>query len=221
VLAPLLLLAIVDNRAEYDHVFDIYVPIGVGVFLLFAALIVIFAVRGRRRPLAGVSRRHENNRLEAGYAVLLACVVGFLLYVTFSAEHQIDTVAMREKPAFTIDVVGSKWEWTFYYPATGVERHSGTVGHQSLVVPVNEPIRFDITSRDVIHAFWIPEIGFKRDAIPGAREVVVLAFDQRGRFLGRCAQFCGLRHADMWFPVDVVSASRFRAWVSSRGRTGA
>ena len=160
----------------------------------------------------------QSNRLEVSYAVVLGCIVALLLYVTFSAEHRIDTVSLTEKPVFTIDVVASKWEWTFYYRAIGVEHHSGTVGHQSLVVPVDEPVRFEITSRDVIHAFWIPEIGFKRDAMPGTTEVVVLDFDERGRFLGHCAQYCGLRHADMWFPVDVVSASRFRAWVASRGR---
>jgi cytochrome c oxidase subunit II len=218
VLDSVLALSIVDNRAEYDYVFDIYLPIGIGVFVLFSSVIVVCAIRARRRPPGDVSRRSENNPLEASYAVVLAGVVAFLLAVTFSAEHQIDTVSLREKPAVTIDVIGSKWEWTFYYPALGVEHRSGTVGHQSLVVPVDEPIRFEFTSRDVIHAFWIPEIGFKRDAIPGATEVVVLDFDRRGRFLGHCAQFCGLRHADMWFPVEVVSVSRFRTWAASRGR---
>lgn len=217
----MLLLGLVDNRHEYQRVFDIYVPIAVGVFVLFTILILFFAIRGRFRPPDQASPRHENNPLELSYAALLACVVAFLLYVTFSAEHQIDTVSLTAHPQLTVDVVGSKWEWTFDYPAYGISHHSGTVGHQPLVVPIDEPIRFNITSRDVIHAFWIPEIDFKRDAIPGEREVVVLDFDQAGAFLGHCAQFCGLDHADMWFPVDAVSPARFAAWARSGGKASA
>ncbi len=214
----MLALGLVDNRHEYQRVFDIYTPIAIGVFVLFTALILFFALRGRFRRPEEASRRHENNPLEISYAVLLACVVAFLLCVTFSAEHQIDTVSLSEHPKLTVDVVGSKWEWTFDYPAYGITHRSGAVGHQPLVVPVNEPIRFDLTSRDVIHAFWIPEIDFKRDAIPGGQEVVVLDFDRTGTFLGHCAQFCGLLHADMWFPVDAVSPARFAAWARSGGR---
>lgn len=214
----MLIPALVDNRAEYDHVLDVYVPIAVGVFLLYAGLIVGFTVLGRRRPPHSVARWHENNVLEAGYAVLLACLVAFLLYVTFSAEHQIDTVSLTEHPKLTVDVIGSKWEWTFLYPGSGITHRSGTVGHQALVVPIGEPIRFRITSRDVIHSFWIPEIGFKRDAIPGAGETVVLEFDQAGSFTGHCAEFCGVGHGAMWFPVDVISPTLFRSWLRGGGR---
>lgn len=213
--------ALVDNRAEYDHVFDIYVPIALGVFVLFTGLIVLFTMRGRRRPPDRAARWHENNVLEAGYAVLLAGMVAFLLYVTFSGEHRIDTVSLTEHPKLTVDVVGSKWEWTFLYPANGLTHRSGTVGHQALVVPIDEPIRFNITSRDVIHSFWIPEIGFKRDAIPGSRETVVLEFDQAGTFLGHCAEYCGAGHSEMWFPVYAISPTRFQRWMRSDGRLAA
>jgi cytochrome c oxidase subunit 2 len=212
-------LAIVNNAAEYNDVYDVYVPIAIGVFVLFTGLIVFFAIRGRFRAPERASRRHEHNPLEISYAVLLACVVAFLLYVTYSAEHQIDTVSMTEKPYVTIDVVGAKWEWVFRYPRYGITHESGTVGRQALVVPINEPVRFKITSRDVIHSFWLPVIDYKRDAIPGATEVAILDFDRTGVTEGHCAQFCGLRHADMWFYVDAVTPARFMAWARSHGRS--
>lgn len=212
-------LALVDTRHEYQHVFDIYVPIGLGVFLLFTLLILGFALRARFRPSDQAAHWHENDPLEAGYAVLLACVTAFLLYITFSTEHRIDRVSLKQHPYLTVNVTGSQWEWTFSYPAYRITHRSGYVGRQALIVPTHEPVRFNIYSRDVIHSFWIPEIDFKRDAIPGARETVVLDFPQTGTFVGHCAEFCGLRHAEMVFPVEAVSASRFEAWAHSGGRT--
>lgn len=209
-------LALVDTRHEYDHVFSIYVPIAIGVFALFAGAIVLVALRYRRRPLSAAARWHENNPLEGSYALVLAAVVAFLLYVTFSAEHQTDVVSAHERPSVTIDVTASKWEWTFQYPRYGIVERSGTIGRQPLVVPANEAVRFNLSSVDVIHAMWIPELDYKHDLIPGRAQYVTLDFAHTGAFSGECAEFCGLRHADMVFPVRVVTPAQFAAWTTTR-----
>jgi cytochrome c oxidase subunit 2 len=175
-------------------------------------------LRYRRRPAAKAARWHENNPLEGAYAAFLAVVVAFLLYVTFTAEHQVDTVSARERPSLTIDVTGAKWEWQFALPTYGFSVRSGTVGRQQLVVPTGEAIRFNLVSVDVIHSFWIPALRYKRDLIPGATESVTLMFPTAGAFAGQCAEFCGLRHADMVFTVHAVSPAQFEAWAHSRGR---
>jgi cytochrome c oxidase subunit II len=214
------LTALIDTRHEYQQLTSIYVPIAIGVFA-FIVLAVAFAVlryRGRRPDQA--ARWHENNPLEGGYALLLAGVAAFLLYLTFAAEHRVDTVSARESPSVTVDVTGSKWEWTFRYRAYGITLRSGTVGRQRLVVPVNQPIRFNLSTADVIHAFWVPELRYKRDLIPGATESVTLDFPDAGVFQGQCAEFCGLRHADMIFSVQAVSAGAFTRWARSGGRSG-
>jgi cytochrome c oxidase subunit 2 len=208
--------ALVDTRHQYAHVFSIYVPIAIGVFAVVVGAIVFAVLRYHRRPPSAAARWHENNPLEGGYALVLAAVVAFLLYVSFSAEHQVDTVSAHEQPRLTVDVTGSKWEWTFRYPSYGITELSGAVGRQPLVVPVNEPIRFNLTSADVIHAFWVPELRFKRDLIPGTTESVTLDFDHAGTFGGQCAEFCGLRHADMVFTVRAVSAAQFATWAARR-----
>ncbi len=215
---PLLSPALVNTRHEYYRVFGIYVPIAVGVFVVIFAVIVVAVLRYRRRPVAEAARWHENNRLEGAYAGLLAVVVAFLLYVTYTAEHQVDTVSARERPSLTINVTGAKWEWQFALPASGFSVRSGTVGRQQLVVPTGEAIRFNLTSVDVIHSFWIPYLRFKRDLIPGATESVTLMFPSAGVFSGECAEFCGLRHADMVFTVHAVSPAQFSTWARSRGR---
>jgi cytochrome c oxidase subunit 2 len=171
----------------------------------------------RRRPRERAARWHENNPLEGTYAVLLACTAAFLLYLTFGAEHKVDTVANQQRPAVVINVIGSKWEWTLAYPAYNFSVRSGTVGRQAFVVPVNEPIRFNIYSADVIHSFWVPELRYKHDAIPGRVQVTTLTFTKPGSFSGQCAEYCGLRHSDMVFTIHAVSRAAFASWAQSKG----
>jgi cytochrome c oxidase subunit 2 len=210
--------ALVDTRHEYLHLFSIYVPIAIGVFAVIVLAIAYCLLRYRRRPRELAARWHENNRLEGGYALVLAGVVAFLLYLTFTAEHRVDTVSARERPSVTVDVTGSKWEWTFRYRDYGITRRSGTIGRQLLVVPTGQAVRFNLSTVDVIHAFWVPEVRFKRDLIPGATESVTLVFPDAGTFQGQCAEFCGLRHADMLFSVRAVAPAAFAAWARSGGK---
>lgn len=211
-------MALVDTRHEYHHVFSIYVPIALGVFAIIAVAVLFALVRYRRKPASAAARWHENNRAEGTYATVLVLTIAFLLWLTFSAEHRVDTVANREKPALTINVIGAKWEWTFQYAGYGITIRSGTTGDTYFVVPANEPIRFTLSSVDVIHAFWVPELDYKHDLIPGRTQSQVLSFPHPGHFAGECAEFCGLRHSDMVFKVIVVSPSQFQAWARAGGK---
>jgi len=213
--------ALVDTRHQYTRLFDVYVPIALAVLGVIVIAVVVLVLRARRRAPQGASRRHENHALEGTYAGLLALTVAGLLYLTFSAEHQVDTVANREHPALTIHVIGSQWEWTFVYPGYHVTIRSGTTGRRTFVVPTGEPVRFALTSVDVIHSFWISALDYKHDLIPGMTQYQTLTFSRPGLFHGQCAEFCGLRHADMLFSVRAVSPGRFRAWATAAGRAGA
>jgi cytochrome c oxidase subunit 2 len=209
-------LGLVYTRHVYDDLFSVYAPIAVGVFALFALAIIIAVLRYRRPPSAA-ARWGENNALEGTYAALLVCVVAFLLYLTYSAEHKVDTVSARERPALTVAVVASKWEWTFTYPAYAITARSGYVGHQPLVVPAGEAVRFKLSSLDVIHSFWVPALRFKRAVIPGRTQNITLAFGRPGTYPAQCAEFCGLRHAEMTFSVRAVTPRQFTAWAASGG----
>lgn len=208
--------ALVSTRHVYGRLASVYLPIAAGVFVLFAGAIVLAVLRYRRR--AEPSRRSEGNLLEGSYAVLLACVAGFLMYLTLSAEHKVDTVANQQRPSLVVDVVGAKWEWSFHYRGDGITRRSGFVGHQVLVVPANRAIRFNLHSQDVIHSLWVPQLRFKRDLIPGMAEHVTLTFTHTGMFSGQCAEYCGVHHAEMTFRVHVLSPSAFATWLSAHRR---
>jgi cytochrome c oxidase subunit II len=211
--------ALVSTRAEYAHLFAVYVPIAAAVFGIVLLLVGGAVVRYRNGGTP--SRRNDSTLLEGSYALLLVCIVGFLLYETFSAEHQVDTVANRERPSLTIDVTAARWEWAFAYPGHGITSRSGRIGHQPLVVPADRAIRFNLASQDVIHSMWIPALDFKRDLIPGYTEHVTLTFTKQGSFGGECAEFCGDYHSEMIFEVHVLSAGRFARWLASHRMIGA
>jgi cytochrome c oxidase subunit 2 len=205
-------LALVDTRHQYYRLFDIYVPIAIGVFALIFFTALFAVLRFRKRPVERAAVWDKHEPLEGAYALLLTLTVAFLLYLTFSAEHQVDTVANQERPAVTIDVTGAKWEWTFFYPAYGITIRSGTSGVTPFLVPTGQPVRFKLRSVDVIHALWIPYTRYKHDAIPGSTQVFTLAFPRAGLFDGQCAEFCGLRHADMLLAAKAVDPASFKAW---------
>lgn len=209
---------LVYTSREFTHLFDIYVPIALGVFAAIVLIVGAAVVVYRRRPVERAGRWSEHNRIEGAYALLLACTVVFLLYLTFRTEHRVEVVANAEKPSLVIDVYGQKWEWHFDYPGYGINRYSGTVGHETLVVPTNEAIRFRLISLDVIHEFWIPALRYKHDLIPGSTQEITLSFEKPGVYPGQCAEFCGLYHSRMTFTAVAESPARFAAWAQSARR---
>jgi cytochrome c oxidase subunit II len=210
--------ALVSTHGQYDHLFSIYVPIGLGILAFIALGMPIVALIYRRRPPEKAARWHEQHLLEGTYAVILAAVVGFLLWKTFDAEHKVDVVANQERGGVTINVVASRWEWTFSYPRYHLTLHSGDTGDASFVVPVNQPVHFHLSSQDVIHAFWIPALDYKHDTFPGTTQEITLTFTSAGTFPGACAEFCGYGHSEMVFNARAVSGARFAARAANGGR---
>jgi cytochrome c oxidase subunit 2 len=179
--------------------------------------------RRRRRP---ASQRAEANRLEAGYVAVLAGVVVFLVVTGFMANGK--DFPDPPRPAATVQVTGYQWCWRFAYqrtqsPGTQSPGTQRTVNGKCqggappvLVVPVGEPVTFKVTSADVIHAFWLPDQRFKINVYPGQVNTFTITFPNTGRWLGRCAQLCGLYHYEMDFYVQAVPPDAFAAFL----RTG-
>jgi cytochrome c oxidase subunit II len=109
-----------------------------------------------------------------------------------------------------VDVTGQQWLWTFSYPGTGVET-------RSLVLPINRPVQFNVTSVDVTHGFWPVALGVQVDANPGVTTVIRATPDKLGSFTVRCSQLCGLYHSFMYAPGSVVTSARFSQWLRSQG----
>jgi cytochrome c oxidase subunit 2 len=214
-----------DTRGAFSGLFDLYVPIAAGVFALVVIVLAVIVVRDRA-PTGGrtPSTRSGAARLEIAYAVALASIATFLVWRSFDAVHRVNQTVARAAPApragpagLTIAVTGAKWNWRFAYPGGVVEQGEGPTRLPTLVVPAGQPVRFRLTSADVVHAFWIPEARFKYDAIPGRTNTFDLLFDPGIDYRDdRCSEFCGQYHEQMRFRVVVKAPAAFRAWLRAR-----
>jgi cytochrome c oxidase subunit 2 len=182
-------------------------------------LTLFLLVRFRRRDDGLPQQRHGAPAIEATYALGLLAVAAFLVTQTFQKQSKVDPVST--KPGLRVDVTAAKWNWRFDYPAQRISQINGDTRPSALVVPSDTTVRFTLTSRDVIHAFWIPEVRFKRDAFPKRTTTFDLVFDKPGFYPGYCAEFCGLQHGQMHFSVDVRSPGDFDAWVADKRKEGA
>jgi cytochrome c oxidase subunit 2 len=202
---------VTDTRHEFGGLFSLYLGVTIAAVVIVFVLTLYAVARFRVRD-GEPSRRAEAKLVESLYAVGLAIVAAFLVAATFRTENRVDPV--RPDPGLRVAITGFQWQWRFDYP--GGRSVLGTRDQlPTLVVPVNTLIRFTATSTDVIHSFWIPDVRFKRDAFPNRTTTFDLVFDHLGTLIGHCAEFCGLRHANMDFFVRVVSAAEFRTWAAS------
>jgi cytochrome c oxidase subunit II len=110
-----------------------------------------------------------------------------------------------------VNVTGQQWVWSFEYP------DEGGIQSDELVVPINEPIYFNVTSMDVVHSFWVVELGIKIDANPGAITNTGVTPTALGNYNIRCAELCGLHHAYMETTIRVVNRDEFDSWVREMG----
>jgi cytochrome c oxidase subunit 2 len=113
--------------------------------------------------------------------------------------------AVAPKDALVIKVLAHQWWWEFDYP-------DGAKASNELHIPVNRPIRLLLESPDVIHSFWVPQLGGKRDVVPGQINELTFVATVPGMYPGQCAEFCGLSHANMRFRTFVDSQEEFAKW---------
>ena len=216
----MVLVALVDTRKEFEDLASTYLPIAIVVFalVLLGTIVPLFVFRARRRGQP--SDREEPPWLPIGYAAVLVAIVALLVTLTFNAQDKIS--AKVTDPGLQVNVRAAKWNWRFDYPAQHISQIGGDSTPTSLVVPTGTDVRFNLTSLDVIHSFWVPYVRFKRDAFPRRTTSFVLSFPGVGyHTAGRCAEYCGLKHDQMIFTVEVMSRNNFNAWVSQQQRAQA
>ena len=209
--------ALIDTREEFQDLWGIYLPIGVAVTVIVFGLVLFTVVRYRRRGDELPQGREGPPILEGLYALVLAAVVVFLLTMTFRTDDRV--VEVSADPGQKVDVTAFQWGWRFTYPGDGVTVVGDDKRPPTLVVPLDTTVQFTLRSRDVIHAFWIPEVRFKRDAFPDRETTFDLSFDEQD-MTGSCAEFCGLAHGEMTFDVVAMGQDEFGDWLRTQRRAG-
>jgi cytochrome c oxidase subunit II len=205
----------------FSPIFFQYSVIAWVVFgLVMAALLATIVVSWRRkRQGLGPSQVNEANRVEMSYIASLVGMAIFLTISSFAANAK--DFSDPPKPAARVQVLGYQWCWRFSYEGTPVATNGQCQGGLRLlpvlVVPVGQPVRLDVTAADVVHAVWVPQWKLKLYAYPGITQHLTVTIPQAGRWIGRCAQLCGLYHYEMDFYLQAVSPAAFRTFL----RTGA
>ncbi|MCL2582263.1 MAG: cytochrome c oxidase subunit II [Streptosporangiales bacterium] len=169
--------------------------------------------RGSGPPDSAGAPIRTNVKVVAVWTAVSSLLCLFL-FIWGEVELSAEQSSAAASNGTVIDVTGQQWAWTFSYPGAG--------GFTSdvLYLPVNKPVTFRVTSEDVVHSFWVVQLGTKIDANPGETTTASVTPDKLGTYAVRCAELCGIYHAYMEAKVHVVSASDFRAWLKSNKAQG-
>lgn len=198
-----------DFARGTDELFSEIFWWAVAVFLVVEILLVVALVRFRHREGQPTPRpTHGHTILEIAWTLAPAVILVFVAVPTVRTIFA--TAGDAPADALRVEVIGHQWWWEYKYPDLGI------VTADEMHVPVGKPVQVAITSADVIHSFWAPALGGKRDAIPGRVNRIAFRADSVGDYTGQCAEFCGASHANMRLVVAVQSDAAFQAWVAGQ-----
>ncbi|MBA2652588.1 MAG: cytochrome c oxidase subunit II [Tatlockia sp.] len=175
---------------------------------------------------------HDNFRLE-----ILWSIIPFLILVGLAIPATKVLIRMEDssESQVTVKVVGHQWKWQYQYLDEGISYFSNLSTpyaqinnredkgewyllevDKPLVLPINKKIRFLVTSNDVVHSWWVPELGVKRDAIPGFMHEAWARIEKPGTYRGQCAELCGINHGFMPIVVQAVNETEYKQWVAQQ-----
>ncbi|MHB8243542.1 MAG: cytochrome c oxidase subunit II [Solirubrobacteraceae bacterium] len=227
-----------------DHIDSLYKIILVVALVIFAAVeggLLYALVKFRKRKGAVAAQIRGNTRLETGWTVAAAVILVALAVLTFAKLSSIQNPpnsdtggdqlasqgglefasAERKLPpngkSLNINVVGRQYIWQFVYPGADEPDGLGApYSYEEMVVPTKTTVTLDIVSADVVHSWWIPELGGKFQAVPGYHNYTWFKISKPGIYRGQCAVLCGRGHARMIATVKAVPPAQFDEWLASQ-----
>lgn len=224
------------SRAIFDlHMTVFWICVGIAV-LVFGVMIYSL-IRHRKAAGFKASKFHEHTALE-----ILWAIVPFIILILIAVPATKVLINMNDDSDadMTVKIIGYQWKWKYEYLDNGISFYSNLSTPQDemanetpknqwyllevdhpLVLPINEKIRFLITSNDVIHSWWVPALGVKKDAIPGFIHETWTRIDKPGVYRGQCAELCGTNHGFMPIVVIAVTQPEFAEWVKKQQQSPA
>ncbi len=220
------------------HMLIFWWCVAIGIFVFGWMIWAIVAFRKSKGAVANTAMVHST-RAEIIWTLI---PVGILVAMSVPSARVLIDIEDARNTELTIKVTGYQWKWQYEYLGTGVNFFS-TLAHESnkarqlqsgvdpatvpnylldvdrpLVVPAGTKVRLLLTAQDVIHAWWVPDFGMKKDAIPGLVNEMWFKVDadKTGRYRGQCAELCGRDHGFMPIVVDVMSKGDFDAWLAAQ-----
>jgi cytochrome c oxidase subunit II len=215
------------NAHKIDNLILPVWGIAIVIGILVVGAVVFFAVRYRARPgdTGRPKQIHGSLPLEIAWTMIPAVILAVIAVPTVSLIFQTDVSPTNAIP---VTVVAKQWWWQFEYPAANGKK--AVVTADELRIPTGRNIDLTLKACDpslpygvnggpgcnVIHSFWVPELAGKRDVVPGQDNHLTLQADTAGTYLGQCAQYCGLSHANMRFRVIAQSPTDFGSWLATQ-----
>ncbi|MBT8192052.1 MAG: cytochrome c oxidase subunit II [Acidimicrobiia bacterium] len=201
-----------ERARKIDGLFTLTLIIAAVVLVLVQGAIVYTAIKFRRkkgeepRP---VKQIHGNTKLEIAWTIAPALILAGLAVPTVQTIFE---NAAEPVNAIEVTVTGHQWWWEYEYTDLGV------VTANELHIPAGQDVFLTLTAddTDVIHSFWVPRLSGKRDVVPGHVNTLTISADEPGTYLGQCAEFCGLSHANMRLRVYVHEPAEFDSWVTGQ-----
>jgi cytochrome c oxidase subunit 2 len=227
------------NAQEIDTLYKITLYIALVIFVAVEGALGYALVKFRKRKGAVAAQIHGNTRLEVSWTVAAAVILVGLAVLTFAKLSSIQdppnsgpggavlgeqnnliyASSSRKLPpngkALNITVIGRQYIWQFVYPGANEPDGLGApYSYEELVVPTETTVSLDIVSSDVVHSWWVPELGGKFQAVPGYHNYTWFKISKPGIFRGQCAFLCGRGHARMIATVKAVPPAQFDAWLA-------
>lgn len=211
-------LSILDSSTSYNREVSgllIWVMIFAAlVFVVVIGALTLTVLRYRKtgKEVGEPPQFHGNDRLEVIWTVIPTVIVLIIFGLTARSMFKLDKVPPG---AMTVEVTGLRYWWDFKYPEQGIRNSN------ELILPVNKPVVFKITSTEanpaeaVLHSFWPPSLVGKHDAIPGIVTSIWVTPEKLGDYYGQCAELCGASHSNMRFRIKVVSQEDFDRFVAA------
>jgi cytochrome c oxidase subunit II len=203
-----------DFAEASDKLQWLTIYLGVGVSVVVFAILAYILVRFRHQPGAPAPKQvHGNTQLELAWTLIPALLIAIIAVPTVRTIFE--TQAPAPEGSLQIDVIGYQWWWEFRYP---MENGDTVVTANEIHVPVGRTVDLRITAADVLHSFWIPQMGGKRDLIPNRINHIVFTPHEAGVYLGQCAEFCGESHALMKMRLIAHEPAEFERWLANEAR---
>ncbi|MDP9176869.1 MAG: cytochrome c oxidase subunit II [Gemmatimonadota bacterium] len=201
-----------DYGREIDFLWDRLLLLGTIVFVLVEAGLIYIMIRYRKRETdERPPQTHGNVVVEIIWTLIPAFILLFIAVPTVRTVFK--TQAKAVAGALEIEVIGHQWWWEFRYPEYNI-----TTANE-IYLPTGRTVNFKLTSVDVIHSFWIPQLGGKRDAVTNRVNYIWLTPDstmEPSEWNGFCTEYCGTSHANMRFRAYTVKPDQFASWVASQ-----
>ena len=209
------------NANKELGLFQLVFWVAVAVFVLVQGLVIVAVVRFRRRD--GDDEKepvqvHGNTRLELGWTIAPALILVVLAVPSVATIFELAR-APKDKP-LNVTIVGRQFWWEYRYTDYSPDLFTANELH----IPTGRSVRIiedgTLGNSDVIHSWWVPKLSGKTDNIPGRINKLTLKADEPGTYLGQCAEFCGLSHANMRLRVIAEAPADFERWVAAQREPG-